>query len=239
MGRISALVIAPHPDDETFGCGGTVAALATSGVDVFVQVIAQHSINTGGPSTTGLPAERGEEFSHACSKLGVTEHHIMFEDADHRDVLYSELANLVEFIEKTSPLAIDRIRPRIVLLPARSAFHQDHKVVHQAAFAACRNRGSGHHFPPVVLGYQCPEDSWSSDLEPATCFVDVTAHYCMKQSAIECYGRQVKPDPHPRTLSSIERLDAAHGAALGVQYAEALITYRTNVSFCLGTDERG
>jgi len=79
MAGASALVIAPHPDDETFGCGGTVAALAASGVDVFVQVIVQHSINTGGPDTELLPAERGEELSRACRKLGVAEHHTMYE----------------------------------------------------------------------------------------------------------------------------------------------------------------
>ncbi|WP_125774306.1 PIG-L deacetylase family protein [Antribacter gilvus] len=93
MTRASALVVAPHPDDETFGCGGTVAALAASGVDVFVQVIAQHSINTGGPDTVILPAERGEELSRACKKLGVADHHVMYEKADYQSVLHSDLAN--------------------------------------------------------------------------------------------------------------------------------------------------
>jgi LmbE family N-acetylglucosaminyl deacetylase len=237
MAGASALVIAPHPDDETFGCGGTVAALAASGVDVFVQVIVQHSINTGGPDTEVLPAERGEELSRACHKLGVAAHHTMYEEADHHDVLHSDLAKMVEFLEKTSPISIDRVRPQVVLLPARSAFHQDHKVVHQAAFAACRNRGSGHYSPPVVLGYQCPEDSWSPDPEPITCSVDVTANYSSKQAAIECYHRQVKPDPHLRSMSSIERSDALRGAALGVHYAESFITYRTSLSFAFGSHQ--
>lgn len=233
MAGASALVIAPHPDDETFGCGGTIAALAASGVEVFVQVIVQHEINTGGPDTELLPAERGEELACACSKLGVAGHHIMIERGDHRNVLHSDLAKLVEFLEKTSPIAIDRVRPQIVLLPARSSFHQDHKLVHQAAFAACRNRGVGHHSPQVVLGYQCPEDSWSAIPEQTTCSVDVTAQYGQKQAAIECYHRQVKPDPHLRSMSSIERSDLVRGAALGVRYAEAFITYRTSLFFSL------
>ncbi len=231
MGRTVALVIAPHPDDETFGCGGTLAALAASDVDVFVQVIAQHGINTGGPAFDSAPVARGQELAKACAELGVADHNVMIEAGNYLDGLHTEVARLVEFLEKKSPIAIDKIRPQIVLLPARSAFHQDHKVVHQAAFAACRNRGAGHHSPPVVLGYLCPEDSWATEVEQATCSIDVTPFYLQKQAALRCYSRQLKPDPHPRSITSIEHFDSLRGAHLGVGYAEAFVTYRTSLSF--------
>lgn len=227
----SVLVIAPHPDDETFGCGGTVATLAASGMDVYVQLIVAHAINTGGPSTVRMAADRGKEFTLACGKLGVRAHHIMIEDGDYRDTLHANTARIVESIESRSPISIDYVRPQLVLLPARSAFHQDHQVVHQAAFAACRNRGAGHHTPSMILGYQCPEDSWSSHLEQTTCSLDVTRHYGQKQAAIECYQNQTKPDPHLRSLTAIERADAVQGAAIGVQYAESFVTYRTSLKF--------
>ncbi|MFJ4521832.1 PIG-L deacetylase family protein [Streptomyces sp. NPDC088810] len=225
------LVIAPHPDDETFGCGGTIATLAASGMNVYVQLIVQHTINTGGPSAARIAADRGKEFALACSKLGVSDYHVMIEDGDHRDTLHTSTARLVETIESASPLSIDRVRPQLVLLPARGAFHQDHQVAHQAAFAACRNRGTGHHTPSVILGYQCPEDTWSSHLEQATCSLDITAHYGQKQAAIECYQYQTKPEPHLRSLSGIERADAVQGAAIGVPYAESFVTYRTTLKF--------
>jgi LmbE family N-acetylglucosaminyl deacetylase len=68
-------------------------------------------------------------------------------------------------------------------------------------------------------------------LEQATCSLDVTAHYGQKQAAIECYQYQTKPEPHLRSLSGIERADAVQGAAIGVQYAESFVTYRTNLEF--------
>jgi LmbE family N-acetylglucosaminyl deacetylase len=231
MTRRSVLVIAPHPDDETFGCGGTIATLATSGMDVYVQLIVQHVINTGGPSAARITADRGKEFVLACSKLGVKDYHVMIKDGDYRDTLHANVARIVESIELGSPISIDHVRPELVLLPARSAFHQDHQVVHQAAFAACRNRGAGHYTPSMILGYQCPEDSWSSHLEQATCSLDVTRHYGQKQAAIECYQNQTKPDPHLRSLIGIERADAVQGAAIGVQYAESFVTYRTSLKF--------
>jgi LmbE family N-acetylglucosaminyl deacetylase len=229
--RRSILVIAPHPDDETFGCGGTIATLAASGMDVYVELIVQHANNPGGPLVPHVAADRGKEFALACSKLGVTDYHVMIEDGDHRETLHTNTARLIESIESGSPISIDRVQPQLVLLPARGAFHQDHQVVHQAAFAACRNRGVGHHTPAVILGYQCPEDSWSSHLEQATCSLDVTDHYGQKQAAIECYQYQTKPDPHLRSLSGIERADAVQGAAIGVGYAESFVTYRTNLKF--------
>jgi LmbE family N-acetylglucosaminyl deacetylase len=231
MTRGSALVIAPHPDDETFGCGGTIATLAAANIDVYVQLIVQHGVNTGGPGTAAVTAERGKEFELACDKLGVSDFDVMIEDGDHRDTLHTGTARLVGLIESRSPVSIDRVRPDLVFLPARGAFHQDHKVAHQAAFAACRHRGAGHHTPSVVLGYQCPEDQWSSEPEPATCCLDVTEHYGQKQAAIECYQYQTKPDPHLRSLSGIELADAVQGRAVGVPYAESFVTYRSDLGF--------
>jgi LmbE family N-acetylglucosaminyl deacetylase len=200
-------------------------------MDVYVQLIVQHAINTGGPSEARVTADRGREFALACSKLDVRDSYVMIEDGDYQDSLHTDTARIVESIESGSPISIDRVRPQLVLLPAQSAFHQDHQVVHQAAFAACRNRGEGHYTPPIILGYQCPEDSWSSHLEQATCSLDITLHYAQKQAAIECYEHQTKPDPHPRSLSGMERADAVQGAANGVPYAESFVTYRTNLKF--------
>ena len=82
MARGSVLVVAPHPDDETFGCGGTIATLAASGMDVYVELIVQHGINTGGPASARVAADRGTEFALACSKLGVSDFHVMIEDGE-------------------------------------------------------------------------------------------------------------------------------------------------------------
>lgn len=66
------LVVAPHPDDETIGCGGTLALLAEQGAQVTVVVA------TDGEATIGssLPADatavaRRAEAVEACEVLGV------------------------------------------------------------------------------------------------------------------------------------------------------------------------
>ena len=36
------LVVAPHPDDETLGVGGTIAKFASQGDEVFVLIVSGH-----------------------------------------------------------------------------------------------------------------------------------------------------------------------------------------------------
>lgn len=224
--RPRVLVIAAHPDDETFGCGGTMATLASQGADVSLLVVTCHPLNTGSSASRGQPASRENELVDAAKALNVGTVEVMNRNIQHTDVLYPMLPELIGYIERGAGCSLDDFRPHVVLMPARGSFHQDHQLVSQAAFAACRNRGGSHWLPSTVLGYACPEDQWSQAAEQYTTFADVTDCYPAKRSAIDAYSKQLKEGAHPRTLSGIESADRANGSRIGVEYAEALFTYR-------------
>lgn len=69
------LVLSPHPDDETFGCGGALALLAQSGAQVDVAFITSGEKGTEVPDTTpdeeqlALADTRREEARRACEIL--------------------------------------------------------------------------------------------------------------------------------------------------------------------------
>ena len=66
------LVVAPHPDDETIGCGGTLALLAEQGAHVTVVVATDGEATIGSPlSAAATAAARRDEATEACGILGV------------------------------------------------------------------------------------------------------------------------------------------------------------------------
>ena len=65
------MVLAPHPDDETIGCGGTIARLTATGTQVTVVLVTDGEATIGSPhhrATTALL--RRAEASAACAALG-------------------------------------------------------------------------------------------------------------------------------------------------------------------------
>src|SRR3954467_4681373 len=75
--RKPVLVLAPHPDDETFGCGGTIRMLTESGVDVDVAFMTRGEQGLSGAAERTAEAARQlaevrtREAQAACGVLGV------------------------------------------------------------------------------------------------------------------------------------------------------------------------
>ncbi len=63
------LLVAPHPDDEVLGCGGTVSLAAGAGAHVHVVVLASGSPGIDGDAT---PEQRVAEARAACGLLGLS-----------------------------------------------------------------------------------------------------------------------------------------------------------------------
>ncbi|MEX2217483.1 MAG: PIG-L deacetylase family protein [Phycisphaerales bacterium] len=115
----STLVIAPHPDDETLGCGATIARLAGRGQTVHVAVVAdgRHSHPSKRLSPDQLARIRRDEVLEACRRLGVPPertHCLGFEDrhiARDGAAIRERLAALIREVapqQVLAPTAIDR-----------------------------------------------------------------------------------------------------------------------------------
>jgi LmbE family N-acetylglucosaminyl deacetylase len=72
--RLPTLVVAPHPDDETLGAGGLIAAQRSRGVDVHVVAVTDGEKAYG--DTPGLAAQREEEQVKALERLSVARNQI-------------------------------------------------------------------------------------------------------------------------------------------------------------------
>lgn len=220
-----ALVVSAHPDDETLGMGGTIAALTSAGVAVDVLVIACLSGPMyGGRSTV---ADRAAEFTAACDVLGVSRRRIAWTDDHRARRVTSRPAELTALIESGPEASLAASRPAALFLPA-GGHHHDHRAVHRAALAAVRpGEREDRPLPRLIAGYDGPEDRcWLTADRPRPLLVDITEQADAKAKALACYAGQLRDEPHPRSLGKVAALDQAAGAMLGTRAAERFAVYR-------------
>lgn len=221
MNRFSrALVIAPHPDDEVLGAGGTMAALSAHGCEVHVLVASQDKPPLYPADTAGLLRD---EAQRAHELLGVASTEFL----PHPSV---ELARMgVAELNSGIQRAIDRLRPDLVLAPFPDR-HLDHKAVFEAAMVATRPLGAGAGIIAVALYETISETHWNAPHIEANFvpdwFVDVSDHIDAKLSSFAAYASQVQDYPGPRSLRALESLAIFRGSQVNLEFAESFHTVR-------------
>lgn len=122
------LVVAPHPDDDVIGCGGSIAKHKKNGSEV--SIIYMTSGDAGDLQTSKI---REREATSAESVLGVTNLHFL-RNAD--GYLTYDQKNLIQLID-----LIRQEQPDIVYIPHRADGHKDHIVTHELVVEAARRAG--------------------------------------------------------------------------------------------------
>lgn len=119
------LVIAPHPDDETLGCGATIARARTAGIPVHVVVVTDGS---GHPKAVAdkasLAAVRRRETLHACGVLGVPASHVEFFDIPD-GLATAHVSDVADRLREV----IGRLNPARIFSPFGLDNHADHRAV--------------------------------------------------------------------------------------------------------------
>ncbi len=218
------LVVSPHPDDETFGCGGLLARAADSGCETAVMVIsAPSALQQFGADEPVVGGERRRrEFEAAMALLGVTNHEILFTaDEIHMRLDAMPQAELVDQIERRGRHALESFRPHVVCTPAPS-YNQDHVAVSRAVMAACRpHLAKDKAFAALIMEYDQPQLRWRNEAFHPNLYVDIGAVLTHKLDAYACYTSQVRPEPHHASLENVERLARLRGSEVSVRAAEA------------------
>jgi N-acetylglucosamine malate deacetylase 1 len=214
------LVIAPHPDDEVLGCGGTIALLADQGVDVQVAVVTQGQAPRFAPSQVATVRAEAEA-AHAL--LGVCRSHWLdFPAAGLDQVSHTALNDALAGV-------IAEVAPETIFLPFAGDIHLDHKLIFQSAMVAMRPRAPL--YPRRVLAYETvSETNWSTpSLSPPfhpNVTVDISATLNRKLAAFACYVSQQSTFPNERSAQALEALAAVRGATVHRVAGEAFLLIR-------------
>jgi LmbE family N-acetylglucosaminyl deacetylase len=147
------LSVLAHPDDESFGMGGTLALYAEQGVKVHLVCATRGEAGEVGPEYLQDHESIGElrevELRCAASHLGISRVHFLdyrdsgmigSEDNGHPDSLFQ--APLLEVASKIAGY-IREIQPQVVLTfdPIGGYRHPDHIAIHNATVEAFQLAG--------------------------------------------------------------------------------------------------
>ena len=214
------LVIAPHPDDEIIGVGGTIAKRAKDGDEVYVCVVTKGK----SPLFNDEFIEQGrKECRKADKKLGVKE--TIFLDFP---AVMLETVPRYEFNGKISEV-VNSIKPDEVYIPHRGDMQIDHQMVVDATMVAVRPRGNN--YPKRVYAYETlSETGWNipnivNEFIP-TVYEDITDTYEVKLEAMAIFESQLSAFPEARSIGAIKALAKYRGATVSVKAAEAFSLVR-------------
>jgi LmbE family N-acetylglucosaminyl deacetylase len=218
MGK--TLVIAPHPDDEVLGAGGTIARLAAQGNEVYVAVV-----TWGNPPA--FSAEKMGQVKSEAEKahriLGVKETFWLgFPAAALSETAHSALnAGLFNLVQSLSP--------QTLLLPFIGDMHLDHQLTFTSSLVSARPHQQN--FPKLLLAYETlSETNWNAPyLTPSfvpNVFIDIADHLEVKMEAMQAFKSQLRPPPHERSLETLRALATLRGATVMTTAAEAFVLVR-------------
>lgn len=207
LGGVARLVVvSPHPDDETLGCGGLIAEAAALGVPV--QVI---SVTDGEACYAGDPAwpperaraVRRQELCNAVAALGLRPSAVVTLDLGDGRVEAGE-ARLVASI--TPHLRADDT----VLATWRFDGHPDHEATGRAARAAAAAVGARMLEYPVWAWHWLDPEAGDPRLEGAVAWRLSASARAAKRTALQAFvsqrtrdgGAPILPD---RVLARFER----------------------------------
>ncbi|KAF3884503.1 MULTISPECIES: PIG-L deacetylase family protein [Nostocales] len=138
----SALVFSPHQDDETFGCGGTIAWKRERGIPVAVVFLTdgQGGQSSDSPLGREIVQIRKQEALKALDILGVEASRIHFLDKPDGALPDLQPEQRNETIEQIVQL-IKLYNPEEIYVPHRKDCHKDHEATYTLVKEAIGNAG--------------------------------------------------------------------------------------------------
>lgn len=216
----TVLAIVAHADDETLGCGGTLAAHAARGDIVHCLIVADGVSSRRGDARTDL-SERDDAAARAMKILGIAPPtRLNFPDQRLDD---GALLDIIQAIEtKTAAMT-----PTIVYTHHANDLNNDHRLVAQAVLTAFRP--TPRQSVRAIYAFETPSATEWNFAAPSfrpSRFVDVSETLEIKMAALECYAAELRDFPHTRSRDAVRALAMLRGANVGVAAAEAFVTLR-------------
>lgn len=211
---LRSIVIAPHPDDETLGVGGTLLRRKLEGAKLAWLIITNISVESG----WGI--ERVEQRKQEIQRIA---EFYQFDSVYSLNFQATQLDAIpVSDIVSGISSVFNVFKPDEVFVPHPVDVHTDHQVVFSAASACVKC----FRYPSIkrVLAYETLSETDFGLVGHAfkpNVFVDIENFISEKLEAMDIYASEIGEHPFPRSHEAIRALATLRGAASGFKAAEA------------------
>jgi LmbE family N-acetylglucosaminyl deacetylase len=209
------IVVAPHPDDETLGAGGTLLRRKAEGGAVAWLIVTSISEENGWSAEK--VKQRQGEIDKIAELYSFDEIYSLNFPTTRLDTI--PMSDLIAAMSAVFEVFV----PNEVFVPHASDVHTDHRIVFDAV-AGC-TKWFRHPSVKRVLAYETlSETDFALCLGPRFCptvFMDIEPFLEAKLQAMNIYASELGRHPFPRSFDAIRALAAIRGAASGFVAAEA------------------
>jgi len=209
------LVIAPHPDDETLGCGGTLLRHKQEGDELYWAIVTGISVETGWPEVA--VKKRDAEINAVAKKYGFSDVFNFHFPATKIDTLpISDLIGEISNVYK-------KVEPGIIYMPFAYDVHTDHQIIAKALQSTLK----WFRYPHIqkVMMYETLSETEFNFLDKRNfnpnVFINISDYLDNKIETMQLYESEIDDFPFPRSEKNIRSLSAFRGSQSGYEAAEA------------------
>ena len=199
------LVIAPHPDDEVLGMGGTIKKLSKKN-KIILCVVSEGA--TAQYKDKKMIKVRRDSCKKTAKILGISQ--TIFLDYPDMRLNLSHLD-----INKKLEEIVEKYRPEIVYTAPKNDLNLDHQVVFNSTLVACRPKSG-------VKQILCYEIQGNTKVPFApNVFENIEKEFSYKIKGFKMYKSEIEEFPNTRSIIAIENLAILRGIESGFKKAEA------------------
>jgi len=211
------LVVVAHTDDETLGCGGTIARHVRNGAKVY-GVSMTDGVGARGAEDRDKIKKRAQASINAGKILGLE----WLDGGSFPDNAMDTvgLLDVAKVIERAKTLT----KPTTVYTHSTADLNIDHRIVSQATLTAFRPQPNEvweeiRTFE-VMSATDYGHKSIIKEFTP-NLYVEISETWQTKLAALNEYSAEMREPPHTRSFDGLENLAKYRGYQVGLPYAEA------------------
>ena len=216
-------VLAPHPDDEVFGCGGAAMQYAAQGAQVHITVVSDGTGYAQQEEAAAILATRESETNAALQALGLA-------PAEFWRMPDRGLAQSTHLAQRL----LDHLQANacdVVFAPSLHEVHPDHLAVTRALLQALEMRKTQGQPLPSLVQYEI-----GAPLQP-NLLLDISKVWPQKQKAMQCFASQLTTQNYAKHIEALNTY-RTYSLPVDITHAEAFCVLKPEEALQAASETR-